>query len=85
MKHRVEFTPRAARDLRGLDRREQRRLLARIERLAEEPRPNGARKIEGEDGLYRVRQGVFRILYRVEDARLLVLVIRIRHRQDVYR
>lgn len=49
------------------------------------PRPPGARKLAGEDSFYRVREGDYRIVYAIEDDRLIILVLRIGHRSDVYR
>jgi mRNA interferase RelE/StbE len=75
----------AVKALRDLPRADQRRVAARIDALAENPRPPGVEKLEGADDLYRVRAGDHRIVYRIEDKRLLVLVIRIGHRREVYR
>jgi mRNA interferase RelE/StbE len=82
---RVELTPAAQRDLRSLDRPVLRRIDARIRSLAEEPRPPGAEKLAGESEVYRVRVGDYRILYQIHDAVLTVLVVRVRHRREVYR
>lgn len=85
MPYRVQLTPAAARDLRSLDRGTLRRIDARIQSLAEEPRPSGVQKLAGEMGLYRVRVGDYRILYTIEDDALLIVLVRIRHRREVYR
>jgi len=71
-------------DLRGIPKKDVQRILARIESLADEPRPRGAEMLTGDDK-YRVRQGDYRILYRIEDDRLMVCVVRIGHRREVYR
>ncbi|MBI4617220.1 MAG: type II toxin-antitoxin system RelE/ParE family toxin [Planctomycetes bacterium] len=84
-RYRVEFAPAALRALRALPRDVQRRLRPRIDALTEDPRPAGARKLSGAETLYRVRAGEYRVVYAVEDDRLLVLVVRIGHRRDVYR
>jgi mRNA interferase RelE/StbE len=81
----VEIATLAVKALRDLPRADQRRVAARIDALAENPRPPGVEKLEGADDLYRVRAGDHRIVYRIEDKRLLVLVIRIGHRREVYR
>ena len=83
--YRVEFAPSAARALGRLDRPEQRRLARRIDALAGEPRERGAEKLHGTDNRYRVRVGDFRIVYEIEDALLVVVVVRVGHRRDVYR
>ena len=85
MAHRVEFTPAAARDLRKLPRDVQRRIGAQIKKLGSDPRPRGCTKLDGENDIYRIRAGDYRILYQVEDKALLVLIVRIRHRREVYR
>lgn len=81
----VEIATLAVKALRDLPRADQRRVAARIDALAENPGPPGVEKLEGADDLYRVRAGDHRIVYRIEDKRLLVLVIRIGHRREVYR
>jgi mRNA interferase RelE/StbE len=68
-----------------LDRQTRGRIASRIEALAENPHPQGTKKIEGEDDLYRLRVGDYRILYQVETKVLLVLIIGIGHRREVYR
>ncbi len=85
MAYRVELTPAAQRDLRSLDRPVLRRIDARIRSLAEEPRPHGVEKLAGDSEVYRVRVGDYRILYQIDDAVLVVLVVRVRHRREVYR
>jgi mRNA interferase RelE/StbE len=85
MAYRIEFSPAAARDLRNLPRQVQKRILPRIEKLSDDPRPRGCTKLEGEDDVYRIRVGEYRVLYLVTDRTLSVLIIRIRHRKEVYR
>ena len=63
----------------------QKRIVRTIDALATEPRPEGVRKLGGEKDLYRIRVGDFRVLYRVEDRVLIILVIAIGNRRDVYR
>jgi mRNA interferase RelE/StbE len=81
----VRLAPAAARDLSRLDRPMQRRVATAIDRLAREPRPAGSTKLRGSDDIWRVRVGKYRVLYQVADAVLLILVIRIGHRAEVYR
>lgn len=80
----VEFLPSAARDLAKLDRAVQRRIARRVDRLAADPRADAV-KLRGANGVWRARVGDYRILYSIEDARLVVLVIKLGHRRDVYR
>lgn len=62
---------------------DRRRVVKRIESLADEPRPRGAQKLSGKER-YRVRQGRYRILYSIHDRNLIVYIIRIGHRKSVY-
>lgn len=81
----VEVARRAVKALARLPRREQQRVRAAIDLLADEPRPPGCVALKGEDRAYRVRVGDYRIVYEVHDDRLVVLVIRVGHRRDVYK
>lgn len=81
----VEFVPSAARELANLDRATQRRVARRINQLAVAPRAAGSVKLRGADDVWRLRVGDYRILYRIEDDGLLVLVIKVGHRGAVYR
>jgi mRNA interferase RelE/StbE len=83
--YRIELRPAAVRDLRKLDTVVRRRLAAAIDRLAQTPRPPGVEKLQGQEDRYRVRVGEYRILYEIEDRALLVLVVRVGHRREVYR
>jgi mRNA interferase RelE/StbE len=85
MGYSVTFAAAAKRQFDKLPRPAQQRLGAVIAQLAEDPRPAGAVKLSGEEGLYRVRGGDYRAVYRIEDARLLVLIVKVGHRREVYR
>ena len=56
-----------------------------MESLADDPMPVGGKKLVGSDHTYRIRVGDYRIVYDIQNARLIVFVIRVRHRRDVYR
>jgi len=82
----VEFSPAARRQLRKLDPPILKRILRRIEKLEKQPRPKSAKKLQGSsEPLYRVRESDYRIVYSIEDDRLIVLVVRIGHRGEVCR
>jgi len=81
--YRIELRPAAVRALRKLDPQVRRRVQGAIALLAQDPRPPGARALQGRPGL-RVRVGDYRIIYTVEDDVLLVVVVRLGHRRDVY-
>ncbi len=83
--YRIEAAPSARRDMKRLVGPVRRRVADAIDALAETPRPAGVKKLAGRGDLYRVRVGDYRIVYRIEDDRLVVLVIRVGHRRDVYR
>jgi mRNA interferase RelE/StbE len=82
--YRVRLAPAAVRQLRKLDPPGRRRVQAAIDLLAEDPRPPGARQLVGGAGEWRVRTGDFRIIYDIRDEELLVLVVKVGHRRDVY-
>ncbi|MDQ3106328.1 MAG: type II toxin-antitoxin system RelE/ParE family toxin [Actinomycetota bacterium] len=84
-RYRVEIARRAVKALAALPRREQQRVRAAIDLLADNPRPPGCTKLTREDAAYRVRVGVYRIVYEVLDDCLLVHVVRVGHRRDVYK
>jgi mRNA interferase RelE/StbE len=84
-RYRIELTPAAVRDLKGLAWTTLKRVDSFIRSLAENPRPHGAKKLKGVGNLYRGRVGDYRIIYEINDEILLVTVARIRHRRDVYR
>ena len=85
MPYRVEYRPEARRNLKKLPPEVLRRIISRIENLANNPRPHGVETLTGSERLHRVRVGAYRIVYAVEDKALLVLIVRVGHRREVYR
>lgn len=85
MSYQIQFSPVSARQLRKLDGHAQRRIQAVVELLAQEPRPAGAKKLVGGQGEWRVRTGNYRIIYEIDDGVLVILVLAVGHRRDVYR
>lgn len=85
MLYQIEFSRQADRQFRNLPSQIQQRLKSRIDSLAATPRPHGSEKLSGADQLYRIRVGDYRIVYAVDDDRLLVLVVKVGHRREVYR
>lgn len=83
-RYELRVKPSVAKDLRGVPAADLRRILNRIEALRDDPRPPGCEKLGGAE-LYRVRQGVWRIVYGVDDATVTVEVVRVGHRSSVYR
>lgn len=82
--YRLLIKPSAAKELEAVPARDRRRLAARIQVLRSTPRPPGCEKLTGSD-LCRVRQGDYRVVYEIRDDALVVLLVRIGHRRDVYR
>ena len=85
MTYRIALAPPAARQLRKFDPQIRRRIQAALELLAVEPRPPAATRLVGGSGEWRVRTGDYRIVYEIHDDELLVLVLRVGHRRDIYR
>ncbi|MDR9414609.1 MAG: type II toxin-antitoxin system RelE/ParE family toxin [Spiribacter sp.] len=83
-KYELQFKRSVAKDLRGIPKPDVARILERISALSNEPRPPGSEKLTGEDR-YRIRQGVYRIIYEIADAALIVTVVKVGHRRQVYR
>ncbi len=73
-----------AKDLRSIPKKEIQRILAAIQSLADNPRPPQSKKLSGQER-YRLRQGNYRILYSIEDEKLVVCVVKVGNRRDVYR
>lgn len=85
MSYRIDIAAPAQRQLRKLDPRARRRVQAAIELLSEEPRPPAAKMLVNSDGAWRVRVGDYRVIYDIEDDRLVVLVLAAGHRREIYR
>jgi len=84
MTYRVVLSPSATRQLRKFDPDLRRRIQAVLELLAENPRPPAASRLVGGAGEWRVRTGDDRVIYEINEGRLLVLVLRMSHRREVY-
>ena len=85
MAYTVLVSPAARRDVKRIHGPSRRRIADAIDDLANDPRPQGCTKLAGEEELYRLRIGDYRVIYQIEDDRLIVLVVRVGHRKDVYR
>jgi mRNA interferase RelE/StbE len=84
-RYEIRFDPYARKALGKIDKVDRRRVLARIERLADDPRPPGAALLKGRRGDWRIRAGDHRVIYTIQDDVLLVLVIEVGHRSSIYR
>ena len=85
MIYNVAYAPSAEKALSKLPHDAQRRVIQSADNLAENPRPPGCVKLSGQENVYRVRVGTFRVVYQIEDRKLLVLVVRIAQRREVCR
>jgi len=83
-KYEIVFRRSVAKDLDRIPKRDVKRILKAIRSLADDPRPPQSRKLTGDDKC-RLRCGVYRVLYTIEDDRLVVCVVKVRHRRDAYR
>ncbi|MGH9432276.1 MAG: type II toxin-antitoxin system RelE family toxin [Terriglobia bacterium] len=82
--YRVALTSSAEKELKKLPGQVIARIAPRVENLASNPRPPGCKKLKGGDDEWRIRVGDYRVVYTIDDAKLLVEVTRIRHRSEVY-
>lgn len=78
------FKRSVTKDLRNIPKKELLRLLERFQALTEDPRPPGCEKLSGMER-YRIRQGDYRVVYEIQDHRLVVLIVKVGHRKDVYK
>jgi mRNA interferase RelE/StbE len=83
-RYELRFKNSVAKDLRALPKSDVARVLERIDALRDDPRPPGSEKLSGQER-YRVRQGSYRILYEIEDQQVVVTVVKVGHRREVYR
>jgi mRNA interferase RelE/StbE len=82
--YRIFFKESVWKDLKGIPKKDLKRILARLKALGDEPHPIGSEKLAGYE-LYRVRQGNYRILYSIQDNELTIWIIKVGHRKEVYR
>lgn len=85
MAYTIFLAPPAERQLKAFTPSVQKRLVRRLKTLRENPRPQGLKKLAGEDNLYRIREGDYRIIYTIDDKELIVLVVKIGDRKEIYR
>jgi mRNA interferase RelE/StbE len=83
-KYSIVFRKSVEKDLKAIPKKDQIRILQRISQLAEDPRPATCKRLSGQQR-YRVRQGIYRILYEIEDDKLIVTAVKIGNRRDVYK
>ena len=85
MKYQVDILPPARKALKNIDRRYLQKILERIDFLEIDPYHHGSIKLSGHENSYRTRVGKYRILYKIYDDKVLVVVVNVDHRKDVYK
>ena len=83
--YQIEWKTSALRELKRIDRQVIPRIITAIENLKETPFPDGCRKLKGSEHTYRIRVGDYRVIYTLQEEKILLTIIRIRHRKEVYR
>ncbi len=84
MQYKISIKASAVKELQKIQKNDLQRITKKIQSLAKEPRPTGCEKLSGQER-YRIRQGNYRIVYSIEDDKLIVVVVKIGHRRDIYR
>jgi mRNA interferase RelE/StbE len=82
--YRLTFKKSVTKDFRSIPKNDVPRILKRIEALADDPRPVGSEKLSGQER-FRVRQGMYRIIYEIQNEELMIIVVKVGHRREVYR
>ena len=82
--YKILIKPSAKKELEKLPKKDLQKIVNKIQNLAVNPRPAGCEKLSGDDKL-RIRQGNYRIVYSIEDSALIVFVVKIGHRRDIYK
>lgn len=81
----IEWRPSTKKDLKKISKAEVQRIISTVEGLSNQPRPPGSTKLSGSDLTYRIRVGNYRVIYEIHDETILIEVVKIGHRKDVYR
>lgn len=82
--YRIFIKPSAAKELEAVPKKDRLGIVEKVRRLSNNPRPAGCEKLSGEEK-YRIRQGDYRILYSIQEDEVIVTIVRIGHRREVYR
>ena len=85
MRYVLEFTTSAIREFRDLDRQLQRRITEKVTALCEDPFPPGSKKLKAQRDHFRIRVSDYRVIYRIDGKRVVIVIVRIGHRREVYR
>jgi mRNA interferase RelE/StbE len=87
MRYVLEFTTSAIREFRDLDKHKQlqRRITEKVTALCDAPFPSGSKKLKAQPDHFRIRVGDYRVIYRIDGKRVVIVIVRIGHRREVYR
>lgn len=85
MTYEVEISEAAKDFLRTVNKADAKRIGKKIDNLAKNPRPHGVEKLSGEENIYRIRSGDYRVIYQIHDKTLYVLVLKVGNRKEIYR
>ncbi|MBN2317608.1 MAG: type II toxin-antitoxin system RelE/ParE family toxin [Acidobacteria bacterium] len=83
--YKIEISATAERQLKKIRREDQVRILGAVSLLARNPHPDGCRKMSGYDDVYRIRVGNYRVIYEIDGKRIVVVILKIGHRREIYR
>jgi len=83
--YKLLIKPSAAKEIESAPKKDRLRIIQRIQDLSTDPLPPGSEKLSGHDDKYRVRQGTYRIVYTISDVGLVVCIVKVGHRKEVYR
>jgi mRNA interferase RelE/StbE len=83
--YRLLIKPSAVKEIESAPKKDRLRIVKRIQDLSSDPRPPGCEKLSGHDDKYRVRQGLYRIIYTISDVGLEICIVKVGHRKEVYR
>ena len=84
-RYKLLIKPSAAKEIESAPKKDRLRIIKRIQELSSDPRPPGCEKLSGHDDKYRVRQGTYRIVYTISDVDLVICIVKVGHRKEVYR
>jgi mRNA interferase RelE/StbE len=84
MPYEIIITKAVGKEIKALPKHIQTNVINHIWALAEQPRPQGCRKLVGEENLWRIRVGHYRIIYHIQDEQITIEIVRVRHRKEVY-
>lgn len=83
--YKIEFATSAAKEFRSLPVNVKQRISTSVDALGQKPRPDGVKKLQGHEELYRIRVGVYRVVYEIDDSKKLIRITKVRHRSEAYR